>query len=455
MRDVQLLQLVYGTPWVITEDAYRVVCQVVDRHARGDRLDPDDVAAAIGPRRKPVQSAGGGVAVVPLRGVIVPHAGSLEEVSGATSVEGFMANLRAAVNDPSVSTVIVNVDSPGGALSLIPEAAAEMRTLRRQKPIVAVANTWAASGAYYLASQASELVVSPSGKVGSIGVLIGHEDISGLLDQAGVKMSLIHAGQFKTEGNAFQPLTQEARDWMQAHVDGYYRMFVSDVAAGRGTGVTNVRDNYGQGRMLMAADALKVGMVDRVATLDQEIQRALAAGQASKRTRAEAEDLEAEELEVEQEIRSIDDRMAILQTAATRSTAEMPLMISVQLSGSDQPQEAAGPIRPHSTPVVDEPWNAAENVNRINTPVTGSVAQAMWAWYDDQADDPDGDGWPDAKNAYKLPHHMVNQQGKPGPANVRAVRNALSRLPQSSIPEPDRAGVERHLRRHLDDFNNQ
>jgi signal peptide peptidase SppA len=182
---------------------------------------------------------------------IVPHADAMTEISGGASVDGFLTAFRAALADPDVAHIVLDIDSPGGAVDLIPEAAAEIRAGRARKPVTAIANTDAASAAYWLASQASELVVTPSGKVGSIGVFAAHDDISAAQEKLGVKTTLISAGDHKTEESPFEPLTQEARDAIQARVDGYYRMFVADVAKGRGVDVGAVEASYGQGRMLL------------------------------------------------------------------------------------------------------------------------------------------------------------------------------------------------------------
>ena len=129
----------------------------------------------------------------------------------------------------------MNVDSPGGLIDLVPETAALIRTVRETKPVIAVANTYAASAAYWLASQASDLVVTPSGEVGSIGVYMPHLDVSGWEEQQGVKTTLISAGKYKTERSPFEPLSDEAAAAMQDTVDKYYGMFTYGVAVGRGT----------------------------------------------------------------------------------------------------------------------------------------------------------------------------------------------------------------------------
>lgn len=196
-------------------------------------------------------------------------------MSGATAMETFRSDVRAAVADPDIATIVLDVDSPGGVVDMIPETAALLRQARAQKPIVAVSNTMAASAAYYLASQADEVVASPSSLTGSIGVYTTHEDWSGAYEQAGVDVSLIKAGRFKAEGTEWQPLTEEARAHIQESVDEAYDMFVKDVARGRGVKASDVRDGFGEGRALRADAAKAAGLVDRIETLDETLARVL------------------------------------------------------------------------------------------------------------------------------------------------------------------------------------
>ena len=207
------------------------------------------------------------IAVINLAGPITPKSSVLSALCG-TALTDFMSELSDAANNPKVQGIIMNVDSPGGMVDLVPEAAAAIRSARKSKPVVAIANTTAASAAYWLASQASELVVTQSGQVGSIGVYSAHTDFSGALAQKGQKTTLVSAGKYKVEGNSYEPLGEEAQAAMQDKVDTFYGMFTRDVAAGRGVPVSDVRDGYGQGRMLTAQAAKDAGMVDRIDTID-------------------------------------------------------------------------------------------------------------------------------------------------------------------------------------------
>ena len=112
--------------------------------------------------------------------------------------------------------------------------------------------------------------------VGSIGVYTLHQDVSKAIDAAGLKFTFISAGKYKVEGNSFQPLTDEAAKASQANVDSYYGNFTSDVARGRGVPVDQVRNGFGQGRVVKDYDAMRAKMADRIGTLDATIKGLMA-----------------------------------------------------------------------------------------------------------------------------------------------------------------------------------
>jgi signal peptide peptidase SppA len=217
----------------------------------------------------------GAVAILPLRGMISNHMSLVSDVSGpgGASIEGFRKNFRAALAMDEVGAIVLDIDSPGGSVEGVQELADEILSARGAKPIVAVANTMAASAAFWIASAADELIVAPSGQVGSIGVFSAHEDISKRLEAEGTTVTLVHAGKFKVEGNPFEPLTDEAREFMQDRVNAVHDTFVDAVAKGRNATSGQVKREMGQGRLVSARAALTSGMVDRVETLEQTVNR--------------------------------------------------------------------------------------------------------------------------------------------------------------------------------------
>ncbi|RMG98272.1 MAG: S49 family peptidase [Chloroflexi bacterium] len=211
----------------------------------------------------------GNVAVIRLRGVIVPRGSQFMEQAGyITSLQSFARVMRQAAGDASVGHIVIDVDSPGGQVSGVPEMAAIVREIAVEKPVTAVANHLMASAAYWIGSAASTLVATPSAQVGSIGVFATHLDYSAALAQKGIAVTLIAAGAHKTDGNPYEPLSDDARAAIQETVNTYYDQFVADVAAGRGVRVEDVRGGYGEGRVLTANAAMAAGMIDRIATLD-------------------------------------------------------------------------------------------------------------------------------------------------------------------------------------------
>ena len=226
-------------------------------------------------RQNATSVSGGGIAVLPLYGVITQRGNMIEDVSGPGSVstQKFAAALRQALADESVSQILIDIDSPGGSVYGVSELGDAILSARAQKPVVAIANSLAASAAYWVGSQASEFYVTAGGEVGSIGVWQAHQDYSKAMDEAGVKTTLISAGKFKVEGNPYAPLDEEAQGFMQSRVDDYYASFTKAVAKGRGVPITQVREGMGQGRVLGADAALAQNMVDGIASFDQVLSK--------------------------------------------------------------------------------------------------------------------------------------------------------------------------------------
>jgi signal peptide peptidase SppA len=273
-------------PWAV---APNILSQLLEHLAA--RGDPREFFARFEPSKAQGRVATPGV--VPIHGFISERSSIWDDLFGGTSVEAIREMFRAAMADSSVSAVILDVDSPGGTVAGVTELANEIRAARGNgKRIVAVANSLAASAAYWLASQADELVATPSASVGSIGVYAVHQDFSEAYQQAGVKNTLISAGPHKTEGNEFEPLTDEARAAMQERADAFYAQFVDDVARGRGVTSAQVKADFGGGRVLLAKPALAAGMIDYVGTFEDAARKTIRL--ASKSNRAEVDGIEFE-----------------------------------------------------------------------------------------------------------------------------------------------------------------
>jgi signal peptide peptidase SppA len=294
MKYERIVAYVANTLWAIEPGKWAELLQVLAFRAAGFEFTPEQIEARLGGGGGAAGGASkrGAVAVVPIRGVIANRMGGMDESSGGTSVERIGAMVAQIADDATIGTIIYDIDSPGGTVPGVQELAAQMFALRGQKTQIAQVNSLAASAAYWLASQCDEIVSVPSGMAGSIGVFMAHQDVSKALEKEGIDVTLISAGKYKVEGNPFEPLSPEALAVKQDLVDSTYAQFVKDVARGRGTSQTAVRDGYGQGRVLDAKDALKAGLIDSIGTMDETIGRLVGRKPGASGMRAEGAEAE-------------------------------------------------------------------------------------------------------------------------------------------------------------------
>lgn len=288
-----------GVWFIEPRKAEAMIAAIALRAQMGPRAEPAfpdaQKVAVTGETR---QGQRGVIRVMRLFGAILPRGDMLADVSGAGSVSlvRFQREFSQAAAEQDTAAIVVEIDSPGGQVDLVPETAAMIRAARREdRPIVAVANTCACSAAYWIATAADELVVTPSGLVGSIGVYMLHQDVSEMLKAEGIAATFISEGPRKVEGNPFEPLSAEARASYQAEVRATYDMFTAEVAKARGVPVSVVRADpekaerhMGGGRAYHAAEAVRLGMADRVATFDETIARLAKGGRGGGRKAAMA-----------------------------------------------------------------------------------------------------------------------------------------------------------------------
>lgn len=311
MNYERIVSVAVSHPWAIREEKYSAIVSVLARRAAGEDFSEEQIRTAVGqPRtvalapylvgengqtyRERVErdeegriesrtsayeaaAASGAkqklVAVIPVFGIIMPRASDFDMSETGTGIDQLRAQFRQAVADPNVSSIVLLFDSPGGSVYHVDEFAQEIFDARQQKKIVAQIDPLCASAAYYLATQASEITITPSGEVGSIGVRSMHVDFSAALQQKGIKVTHISAGKYKVEGNPHEPLSEDGLAFSQKRVNEYYDSFTKAVARGREVKNSDVTNGFGEGRVLGAAEAKSLGMVDRLATFDETLAR--------------------------------------------------------------------------------------------------------------------------------------------------------------------------------------
>jgi signal peptide peptidase SppA len=206
-----------------------------------------------------------GIAVIEITGTLVHRGAWIGQSSGLTSYEGIAAQLQAAVADPGVRGIALDIDSFGGEVAGAFDLADRIRAARAQKPIHAFVAEHALSAGYVLASQADRIILPRTGAVGSIGVVALHADMSGALDQKGIAVTLIHAGSHKIDANPYQPLPETVHDQMQRELEVVRFLFAETVAAGRGDRLTHTAALATEAAVFRGADAIAAGLADELA----------------------------------------------------------------------------------------------------------------------------------------------------------------------------------------------
>ena len=206
-----------------------------------------------------------GIAVIEITGTLVHRGAWIGQSSGLTSYEGIAAQLQAALADPGVRGIALDIDSFGGEVAGAFDLADRIRAARTQKPVHAFVAEHALSAGYVLASQADRIILPRTGAVGSIGVVALHTDMSGALDQKGIGVTLIHAGAHKVDANPYQPLPDAVHDQMQRELEVVRFLFAETVAAGRGDRLTHASALATEAAVFRGSDAIAAGLADDLA----------------------------------------------------------------------------------------------------------------------------------------------------------------------------------------------
>jgi signal peptide peptidase SppA len=261
-----LASRLFGTPLLIHRPKLDVILSVVgQRIGMADMPSMPTMDMAVY-QRPPAATAPEGIAVIPIHGSLVKRSLGMEAASGLTSYGDIAAMLDAALADPQVSGILLDIDSPGGEASGSFELARRVREVAALKPVWAVANDAAYSAAYAIAASAQRLFVTETGGVGSIGVIALHVDQSVKDAMEGYHFTAITAGAHKNDYSPHEPLSDAAKTELQGEVDRLYAIFTEHVAAMRGLDLAAVRAT--EAGLYFGTNAVAQGLADGVQTLD-------------------------------------------------------------------------------------------------------------------------------------------------------------------------------------------
>lgn len=278
----RLASRLYNCPLLITPEKAEVIERVFRAHLDGTvaELPPYDAKArpeiltqtstTFTRQRGGYMRSDSGVALIQVVGSLVQRATPGPSMS-SESYENIGAQVQAALNDPQVRGILLELDSPGGEAAGVAALAENILAASESVPVVAHANEMAFSAAYWLAASAEELYVPKTGMVGSVGVIMLHVDQSQANAKRGLAVTHITAGARKADFSSHQPLSETALANAQAIVDRLYGQFVGHVAQARGISPDVVRGT--EAGLLNPDQAVELGMVTGVATLDGSLQR--------------------------------------------------------------------------------------------------------------------------------------------------------------------------------------
>lgn len=209
-----------------------------------------------------------GILQIPVKGVLLNDFGWALG-NWATGYDYIWKAYERGLADPEVRGIALIINSPGGLVAGNFELVDKMYERRDEKPLRAFAADHAYSAAYSIASVAPKIVVTRTGGVGSIGVVVSHFDQSKMLDQIGLKITFIHYGKHKVDGNSAEPLPDDVKQRIQARIDELGEIFVSTVARNRGMDAKAIRET--EALTFTASQAVSNGLADEIGSLDDAV----------------------------------------------------------------------------------------------------------------------------------------------------------------------------------------
>ena len=275
----KVIDWIFEHQWAITEDALRTIVCIADRERndldlllKGEKeIDTQALSARLG------QPMDGGhrtilrddVAIIPVTGPIFPRANLFTMVSGATSLDMLARDFTLAVENPSIRSIIFNIDSPGGEVTGVSELSSMIFSARGEKPIISYVFGRAASAAYWIGSAADKMVVAPTAQLGSIGVIAVLHDTRVRDEKSGVKTL-----EFVSSVSPKKTIDLDSdvgRARIQTILDNLAGVMVADIARNRGTDEETVLEDFGQGDVFVGALAVGQGLADELGSLEQVI----------------------------------------------------------------------------------------------------------------------------------------------------------------------------------------
>ncbi len=270
----------YSGPWAMHEPAFLAMVAQVERmdiaaHVRA-RLDGEILSDG-----EPFTNVDG-IAVIDIVGTMTKFGSSLSDTPGSVTLR---KAVRDAAADDSIRGILLRFDSGGGTVAGTDDLAQDVARANTIKPVVAYIEDMCASAAYYVASQCGRVVANGSAIIGGMGVFMAIRDFSAMFNETGVKVHVIKSGEFKGAGEEGTVITDSQLAEFQRTVDSFGKLFVSAVARGRGMSEKAAK-TLADGRVHVGAEAIPLGLIDAIETIDDTMATLIAAADARDNTPA-------------------------------------------------------------------------------------------------------------------------------------------------------------------------
>lgn len=250
-----------GDPWAITESALNNILTIASR----ENESIEAVSARLGREldNSYVSEIRDGVAIIPVIGPLFRYANLFTAISGASSYEILAKDFMAALEDPEVKGIVLDIDSPGGEVNGCAELASMIFEARGTKPIIAYASGDAASGAYWIASACDEVIVSETSSLGSIGVVAVYRGAKG--------ENTVEIVSSQSPYKRLDPDSDEGKARLQSRTDDLAAVFIESISRHRGVDPPTVIRDFGGGDVFIGKHAVTHGLADKVGSLEKTI----------------------------------------------------------------------------------------------------------------------------------------------------------------------------------------
>lgn len=339
---------------------------------------------------RPALNVVGNTAIVPVHGSLVKRSNFFTSLFGLTGYDEIRDQMVMAAQADEVKNILLDIDTTGGSASGVSELSTLIKRIDRNiKPVYAHTGGEALSAGYFIASSARQVTVSEMGQVGSIGVVAMHADMSKMLEEEGVKVTVFRVGEFKAPLSPYEPLTEKAEGIVLAEMQEMYNVFVRSVADGRHESESYIRQSAAEGRVFIGRQGVEVRLADGVKSIDDVIGQlnSTTAGSGQRTRQAQGYAVSAQLTELESGLKeepSMDEitltpeaAAALAEGASPEAVAELNQSVLDALAADEGTDEGADPHGEDDVLAIPGSDTATDNGNVIEPELEAAPGAAL------------------------------------------------------------------------------